>query len=450
MASGAELSYKTVRSTYLVTYSRADVIKFPTKSSFAEAVLQCFPDREKAKVVMWACSLETHKDGMPHYHMCMKFSGNRRWKEGKNLFYRTHGVSLHFSSLHNDYATAFEYVAKEDEDVLKSPSHPPLCSFASTKTRRALAAVRTETLKRQHEKNEQGASTSQVAKKKKRITVGMVSEFIIKNNIHTEKAIYEAIHLQKKEGQGELNEFILSRPSKFIEDLLHRSWKIENAMASKKREDTTRMEIVTNALHTECKEGCSGQWLACAKEVLTNNKINPYVFADAIRSAISCGRKKGNNIMLVGPGDCAKTFLLLPLTVVFDAFTNPAKATFAWVGVDGKEAIFLNDIRWSEKMIEWGAFLNLLDGNEVRFPRPKNFHNSDIVMTREEKVPIFATSIAKIKYEGENAKIESEMMDARWKIFPMFHQIPKANQKHLEPCARCFAEMTMMGSEFEF
>ncbi len=39
MANSTEKShYRTVRVTYLVTYSRADLDKFPTRRSFAEAV----------------------------------------------------------------------------------------------------------------------------------------------------------------------------------------------------------------------------------------------------------------------------------------------------------------------------------------------------------------------------------------------------------------------------
>ena len=135
------------------------------------------------------------------------------------------------------------------------------------------------------------------------------------------------------------------------------------------------------------------------KDVLRNDKINPYIFVSAIRSTIKSGHEKGNKCMIIGSGDCAKTFLLLPITVVFHAFSNPA-----WVGVENKEVIFLNDICWSETTIEWGMFLNLLDGNQVRFPQPKNLHDSDIITQRENKVPVFATSIDKIKFNWEKAK----------------------------------------------
>lgn len=445
-----ELSPQTVRSTYIATYSKADVTKIPTRESFATAVVESFPDTEKTKIVQWSCCLESHVDGSPHYHMAIKFSGNRRWKESKNYLMKKHGIVVHYSGSHDDYATAFEYITKDDKQYIKSADHPPLIEIQHSKSRNAHAAWRSKATNKRASNDESGAAGSSTGETKRRkITVSGVSQFIIKNNIHTEKEMYESINKQKKEGQNDLNEFVLSRPVKFLQDLLHRSWKIENAVAAKERENMNRMDILSNELHTTCIDGCKASWLKCAKEVLQNNKINPYVFASAIRSTIRDGRGKGNNVMLYGDGDCGKTFLLLPTTVIFNAFTNPAKTSFAWVGVEEKELIFLNDMRWSETTIEWGMFLNLLDGNEVRFPRPKNFHASDIVMSRNNTLPVFATSIGKIKFHGENEDIENDMMDSRWIFFHLFHKIAKKDQIKLNPCGRCFAEMVMLGSEFE-
>ena len=387
--------------------------------------------------------MEEHDDGNKHYHMCIKFSANRRWKEGKNSFYRKHGISVHFSGSHTDYASAFEYVMKEDLDAVKSADHPPLLRAA--KTRQATVAVRNKSnAKRGVSEPEPSGSGG-----KKRVTAGMISNFIIENNIHTDKEMYEAINLQKKDGQTDLNEFILSKPPKYLNDLLNQSWQIENAVLSRQRRDTPRMNLVMAALHGACVHGCNGQWLICANDTLRKNKVNRYVFADAIRSAIKDGRQKGNNIMITGVGDSAKTFILLPVTIIFEAFTNPAKTNFAWGGVEEKEIIFLNDVRYSEKLLDWTAMLNLLDGNDVRFPRPKHFHESDILMTRDNKIPVFATSIDKIKYYGENEEEETKMMDLRWRLFRFTHKIPKEERKVLAPCPKCFAQMSMLGSEFD-
>ena len=67
----------SVRSVYLLTYSRADLRIFPERKSFAdavcEAVLNC--EEPKAKIVQWSCCLESHKKGGgKHFHMAIKLN----------------------------------------------------------------------------------------------------------------------------------------------------------------------------------------------------------------------------------------------------------------------------------------------------------------------------------------------------------------------------------------
>ena len=55
------------RRTYLVTYSQADLKKFPTRESFGtmlEAKFNAGPG--KARVSHWACCLEEHQEGGFH------------------------------------------------------------------------------------------------------------------------------------------------------------------------------------------------------------------------------------------------------------------------------------------------------------------------------------------------------------------------------------------------
>ena len=44
---------------------------------------------------------------------------------------------------------------------------------------------------------------------------------------------------------------------------------------------------------------------------------------------------------------------------------------YAWIGVDGKDVIFLNDFRWSSELIPWEIFLVLLEGEVIYFTLPK-------------------------------------------------------------------------------
>ena len=70
--------------------------------------------------------------------------------------------------------------------------------------------------------------------------------------------------------------------------------------------------------------------------------------------------------MIVGPANCGKTFLLNPLTILFETFCNPTLASFAWVGVDNTECIFLNDFRWPTQIIPWHDLLLILEGHVVK------------------------------------------------------------------------------------
>ena len=56
--------------------------------------------------------------------------------------------------------------------------------------------------------------------------------------------------------------------------------------------------------------------------------------------------------MIVGAANCGKTFLLNPLNVIYNTFSNPACTSFAWVGAEKAELLFLNDFPWSSSVIQ--------------------------------------------------------------------------------------------------
>lgn len=99
--------------------------------------------------------------------------------------------------------------------------------------------------------------------------------------------------------------------------------------------------------------------------------------------------------MIVGTSYCGKTFIFKPLTNIYDCFANPATGSFAWIGVDEKELIYLNDFRWCKTIIAWLDFLRLLEGNVVHFPASKTH------FTKETRTSIFSTSIRLISRYGE-------------------------------------------------
>jgi hypothetical protein len=134
-------------------------------------------------------------------------------------------------------------------------------------------------------------------------------------------------------------------------------------------------------------------------------------------SLLTKGRGKYRNILIKGPANCGKTFLLNPLNSIYRTFTNPAVTNFAWVCAEKCEVIFLNDFRWSEKVIPWHDLLLLLQGQTVHLPAPKSHFAQDIEFVHE--VPIFCTGKEELVYvRGRILDVrESEMMRVRWIIF---------------------------------
>lgn len=203
------------------------------------------------------------------------------------------------------------------------------------------------------------------------------------------------------------------------------------------------MDILQDANTSQCTQGCNGICLTCAKEILDNNGINQSTFASSIRNALIHGHGKYLNVMITGPANCDKTFILKPLTVIFDCFCNPATGGFAWIGVDDKECIFLNDFRWSSQMIPCHDLLLMLEGEVVHLPAPKTHFTQDLQLVKD--TPIFATTKRPLMYikNGVVDDRESEMMTVRWLIFEFKSQIAVSRQRYITPCGHCFANFVM-------
>ena len=120
---------------------------------------------------------------------------------------------------------------------------------------------------------------------------------------------------------------------KALDDLLSLTWKLDGAPLLQQRKKMSRMEVVFHFLNEPCVEGCDGKWLESAREVLRGNNINIFTFADSMRKCLSVGRSKYNNILLYGPRNCGKSFLLNPLEDMYKCFMNPTEGKYCWNGL---------------------------------------------------------------------------------------------------------------------
>jgi hypothetical protein len=225
--------------------------------------------------------------------------------------------------------------------------------------------------------------------------------------------------------------------------MMQSTWEIEEAKAKLERAKETRMELLQEARRSECAQGCNGDWLNCAEEILHNYGLSVEYFGEVVRDLLRKGRGKFRNIMLTGPANCGKTFLLNPLTLIFNTFCNPASGTFAWIGAETAECIFLNDFRWCPHLLPWHDLLLLLEGHVVHLPAPKTHFSKDI--TFENDTPISCTSENPLMFikNGVIDERETEMMRVRWKLIQFNYQVPPNTQRDITSGARCFATLIL-------
>jgi hypothetical protein len=284
-------------------------------------------------------------------------------------------------------------------------------------------------------------------KKKKRLTVYQVVTIIQSKGIKSRLDLMALASKWQEQGKTDLAEFVSNRGPRVVNDALETAHELATAQKRLERMNKSRVEILQDHLAQECQTNCGGLWLRMAVEILEGNGIPVLTFASAVYDALLWGRGKYQNIYIYGPANCGKTFLISPLKSIYECFVNPASGSFAWVGIDEKEVVLLNDLRWKPSLIPWCEFLQVLEGDVVHFPAPKNFMKKDIVL--EKDTPFFATSDAPLALVngGSVDRVNTEMMDVRWRMFKLNRQIPKEDQKDIKPCAPCFAKLIFKNAE---
>ena len=440
------------RRTFLLTYSQADLVRFPTLRVFADCVIAAIRSCEsKRQLLEWAVCLENHQEGAHHYHMSLKFDGPRRWKPIWAKIYNTFGISVDFAlNVESGYVSAYRYVAKDKDfhSVLHSENHTKLENIRSPKTKKAMKRFSEKSRKRRSDALAQTfaaeeAETPVPPKKPKRLSNIDVADFLIRHGIRSDTVLLN--ESRKRAGEdSDLRAFILNKTPTQRRELVKTTWEIEDAGAKLSRAEICRMTVIKEAALQDCIPNCDGKWLRLAKDVLDKNDINVNSFARALRNAFTLGRQKGVNVMLVGKSDCAKSFLLKPIELIFKTFSNPATGKYAFVGLDEKEVLFLNDFRYSSEIIAWSEFLLLLEGDTVHLPRPKNMYATDIEIHRTNTMPIFATGATPITHRDS---IEEDMMASRWTVINFHYKIPREKIVKMPSCPSCFCKLVLEGME---
>ena len=104
-------------TVYLITYSHADIAKFPWKERFSSAVVEAW-NSCGITVVQWVVCIEGHTNNcesidemnLYHYHMALKVGKKARWLQVRNYLDKKFGIQVNFSDNYNSYYTAYHYV----------------------------------------------------------------------------------------------------------------------------------------------------------------------------------------------------------------------------------------------------------------------------------------------------------------------------------------------------
>ena len=117
-----------------------------------------------------------------------------------------------------------------------------------------------------------------------------VAEFMVKNSIKSDDELFTAAYEKKSAGQKQLANLILNQSPKNLQDLISNTWKMQQAVANLQEKNVPRMDVIRRYSTTECVDGFNGTWLQCTMQVLTQNNVNPVVFANALREQLEKGR----------------------------------------------------------------------------------------------------------------------------------------------------------------
>ena len=126
---------------------------------------------------------------------------------------------------------------------------------------------------------------SKKEKKRKRLSAFEFSEIIVSKGLKSSTDIdaLALAHMQKNEGKIDMAEFIVSRGSKVVNEVLRTAWEMKEAKAAQERAARSRFEILQEARGEPCTCKQASRWHASATDLLEHNGISRKSFARAVK-----------------------------------------------------------------------------------------------------------------------------------------------------------------------
>ena len=275
-----------------------------------------------------------------------------------------------------------------------------------------------------------------------------VLDIVRQHSLNTEVEVYAFAAVEERQGRRALAAFLAECDN--LEGLLRKAHLLTTAVSSLAVSKLSRVEHLANVIRSvrcTCEE--LGLWHSMATEILNSNHLNG-TFQSVMYRILQEGRRKMNNLFIVGPPNCAKSFLLNPLKVLFDTYLQPDGGSYQMEALMGKQVAYLNDFEWdhSEKWCRWSFFKNFLEGGSLAVARPKNRGGNTVF---ELDSPVFGTCASPVQLLSKGSRsltvnqMETNQMDKRILYVRLFAQIGDGETRDCKPCATCAARLYLQG-----
>ena len=103
-----------------------------------------------------------------------------------------------------------------------------------------------------------------------------LAEFIRERSVGSYTELLAIVEEQRTAGQVHIAEFLFKKKEKILRGIITKTWQMESAKVKLEASKASRIDTVKTYLTSDCAEGCFGQWLQCAKEVLLLNGIDTH------------------------------------------------------------------------------------------------------------------------------------------------------------------------------
>ena len=454
----------TSKSVYLVTlpHPRVDrsidgtVLRAPgsiSREELRDFFLQALAALQAARArplifKRMAIFQEKHGSGNVHYHVAVLADRCFRFLPFKRMLLVQHGLASHWSCSHDFYATciAYGYVpspSKPLEECDPTPllwappgsEHPPLAEASRLPATAAALAERREQARRA--KAQAGRSD-----KFKALDLWPI---VVRENITVDVpgCAEKVLAYARRCGGPAMVEFCFNNYAK-LEDLVHRSWQMEQVEDILEGIEKPRVQFLHEAAQSPCK--CQRRWVPAAMQLFALNGINPSDWCSAVWASIHHGRSKGSLVCHAGKeGDEGKSFLFEPLYAVFGAdsvFTAPPKNAFPLLELPKARLALLDDWRFNEDVVSYALQLLWFEGKPFVIARPQNQFTGHVRYHKDD--PVFITTL-EADLMALRAKVlpgDRDMMLKRLKIF-RFQRKLENPQRDLPACGHCFARLLL-------